>query len=60
MKLALIPLLLIGLESCVAAPQVNDAVADGTSCEREADRRAAEAIGETIKPGAATTPGRGS
>ena len=29
-----------------------------SAAQREADRRAAEAIGENIKPGAATTPGR--
>jgi hypothetical protein len=31
-----------------------------SAAQREAERRAAEAIGDTIKPGAATTPGRGS
>lgn len=31
-----------------------------SAAQREADRRAAEAIGENIKPGAATAPGRGS
>jgi hypothetical protein len=79
MKRVWLPLLAAGLAGCVAAPQTGDAIADGTTCEREfrvgsnlpttrcrsaaqreADRRAAEAIGDTIRPGAATTPGRGS